>query len=117
MTTEQDYRERLAWEVERRVELTREDIEAEVGPFECATDADARCVLSAHDGAQYVATLSGPEADARLTVEELVETDALALCNCCDVNRADERSPGGYCLACWRAALAREVCWHEEVDA
>lgn len=117
MKTEQDYRGRLAWETERRVELTRADIEEELGPFECATDEDARCVLSTHDGAQFVAWLSGPEADARLNVEVLVETDALRTCNCCDVNRADERSPAGYCGACERSARAGEPCWHEEVDA
>ena len=117
MQTEQDERKWLVAQTEERVEITRAEIEAELGPFECATDEDARCVISAHDGEQFVARLSGPEPDARLIIEELVETDALRTCNCCDVNRADERSPAGYCGACERSARAGEPCWHEAVDA
>lgn len=99
-----------------RVETIRPDIEEELGRFEVAVDEDGLCVLSAESGAQFVAWLSGPEADARLNVEEFVETNALLVCNCCEANRADSRSPGGYCRACERAAQTGEPCWHEEVQ-
>lgn len=71
MDTEQDYEMQRAWRVQERVELTREDIEEELGPFEVAVDADARCVVSNHAGWQFVARLTGPEADARLIIEEV----------------------------------------------
>lgn len=107
-----------AYRAQERVETLRDDIEAELGRFEVAVDEDAQCVLSTEAGAQFVARLSGPEADARLTIEELPVLDALALCNCCDVNPSNPRSRAGYCSECETSARNGEPCWHdEEVEA
>ena len=69
--TDQDYRERLAYRAAELAEAMRDVIEAELGPVEVAVDADARCVISNHDGWQFEARLSDPHADARLIIEEV----------------------------------------------
>jgi hypothetical protein len=61
------------YRAERQVELHREAIEAELGPFEVAVDEDGRCILTATvSGWQFLALMSSHHADARLVIEEVV---------------------------------------------